>query len=313
MPVIATLIFGGVMVLVAFLYVRSLRDVHFCAGAGWVDELDVILDEHPERISARDALGETPLHKAARYGELEAIRLLVERGADVAAREKVGGTPLHLAAVFGHARAVTRLVELGADMEAKDDSGCTPLAMAVMGGYEDVVAALERAGADTTTPPAFLRLETGDLSTLLTPDDPLMRAATKRAQASMPTLRALFPSSPEDAYVGFWFRTDKGREEHLWGEVLSLTDTSVELRVKTPPVTHSGAFEKVRSAPIAEISDWQFEQRDGRLRGGFSLQAVYHRLKQRLGKLPPDLATHEGRFVDDALASMLVEAGESRG
>lgn len=61
--------------------------------------------------------GETPLHFAAKKGDINLIYLLVENGADVNARDSMGRTPLFY--VFtGNPEAANLLLYLGADVEA---------------------------------------------------------------------------------------------------------------------------------------------------------------------------------------------------
>eukprot|EP00959_Pyramimonas_sp_CCMP1952_P307843 6442930-Pyramimonas_sp.AAC.1 len=50
-----------------------------------------------------------------RNGHVDAVRALVELGADCNVRNADGSTLLHLAAACGHADVVGALVELGAD------------------------------------------------------------------------------------------------------------------------------------------------------------------------------------------------------
>ena len=69
----------------------------------------------------------TPLHSAARDGNLARIRALAEGGADLEAREHLGRTPLYIAAQWGRTDAVRLLIERGARVDARDRWGHTPL------------------------------------------------------------------------------------------------------------------------------------------------------------------------------------------
>ena len=73
-------------------------------------------------------MGWRPLHHAIyeKRANLEAIRALVQNGADVNGRDKHMRTPLHRAAQFGYANAVRLLVSLGAQPNARDENGLTP-------------------------------------------------------------------------------------------------------------------------------------------------------------------------------------------
>ena len=60
-------------------------------------------------IMSRDKAGDTALHEAARYGQLECARLLVGAGADAAKRNKQGKTALEVARTMGKAEVATFL------------------------------------------------------------------------------------------------------------------------------------------------------------------------------------------------------------
>ena len=63
------------------------------------------------------------LHDAVEDGDVEAVRQLVEEGADVEAQDADGDRPLHLAAQDGHLEVVRVLVEAGANVEAQAPNG----------------------------------------------------------------------------------------------------------------------------------------------------------------------------------------------
>ena len=68
-----------------------------------------------------DAEGTTPLIEAAKHGDLETIKNLVEQGAKLEQGDKWGGTALILASYHGKFDAVRLLLELGANINAQVD------------------------------------------------------------------------------------------------------------------------------------------------------------------------------------------------
>ena len=91
------------------------------------------------------------LGEAALRGDAEAVRSLLDRGADVESKTRIGSyTPLHLASRGGHVPVIGLLLEAGANPRAvTTTSGVTPLhlAAASIGGAE-AVAVLLAHGAD---------------------------------------------------------------------------------------------------------------------------------------------------------------------
>lgn len=72
---------------------------HFYAQQGDVDGLKNLQKKNPSLLHKADRNGWQPLHEAARSGSVEAIRLLVDFGADKNARTHggMGMTPLNIA------------------------------------------------------------------------------------------------------------------------------------------------------------------------------------------------------------------------
>jgi ankyrin repeat protein len=116
-----------------------------------------------------DTAGATPFWRAAQSSDTNAMRLLVEHGADPKLATKAGDTPLHAAAGIGWAAnwsvnaplplvdAVKYCVELGNDVNAVDNRGYTPLHGAAYLGNNDMVNYLVSKGAKVDA-----RSKTGD-------------------------------------------------------------------------------------------------------------------------------------------------------
>src|SRR5688500_9982707 len=93
-------------------------DVFDAAAVGRTRGMEELLDAEPHLARAWSADGFTALHYAAFFGQEEAARILLERGAQVevvARNESIRVTPLHSAASGGHAAIVKQLLEAGAD------------------------------------------------------------------------------------------------------------------------------------------------------------------------------------------------------
>ena len=92
---------------------------------------------------------DNPLLDAARRGEVEVVRSLLDGGADVNAARGDGLTALHAAAERGHLDVAKLLISAGAELDAGTRIGrYTPLHLAGRGGHGHVVGALVEAGAD---------------------------------------------------------------------------------------------------------------------------------------------------------------------
>jgi ankyrin repeat protein len=107
-----------------------------------------------------DEDGATAFLRAAQSGDIDLLKLLVERGADPTINTKLGVTPLAVAAGIGWVEGVTRehstektvetvkyLLELGLDPNFQADTGRTPLHGAAHKGATEVVKILVAAGA----------------------------------------------------------------------------------------------------------------------------------------------------------------------
>ena len=79
------------------------------------------------------------LHFAAHLGDVDATKMLFEKGADVNAVEKDKWAPLHIAAEQGHVDVASILLQKGADVNAVQKKNCTALHLAAREGHADVM------------------------------------------------------------------------------------------------------------------------------------------------------------------------------
>ena len=90
-----------------------------------VERVNAMLRDNPELVEERYARGDTALHHAARNGDLEIVKQLVDNGSDVDAIADQGHFPLYCAAGHGHVETTRYLVEKGADLQARLSDGKT--------------------------------------------------------------------------------------------------------------------------------------------------------------------------------------------
>lgn len=108
--------------------------LHIAAEVGDVEVLEYLLDVVGMDIEGGNSHAETPLFVAAAAGNTEAVRFLLERGANVGTQTKEFSgrpyhgmmrstkalTPLHAAVLYCHVEVVRLLLEHGAEVDAMD-------------------------------------------------------------------------------------------------------------------------------------------------------------------------------------------------
>jgi len=93
-------------------------------------KVETLISTEPALVNFKDALGETPLHRAAVGGDENSnmiARLLIDKGADVTAKDHQACTPLHLAAACRYVETAKMLIDHGADIRARTDNGSEPI------------------------------------------------------------------------------------------------------------------------------------------------------------------------------------------
>jgi len=98
-------------------------------------------------IEARDAYGWTALKYAAANGDSESVKALLKKGAAVNVADGHDDTPLMAAAMYGNVDSVKILIEKGADVNKTNKSGDTALTKAISARRNKVVEVLRKAGA----------------------------------------------------------------------------------------------------------------------------------------------------------------------
>ena len=99
-------------------------------------------------VNARDANGDSPLHRAVETGMRRLVQSLLAAGADPQARTRNGETALHLATLHPEPQFADLLLAAKADPRAQNADGESPLHWAALSGHIVVVQRLLARGAD---------------------------------------------------------------------------------------------------------------------------------------------------------------------
>ena len=92
--------------------------------------------------------GDTPLHRAVRFGHVEVVQLLISRGANPSTGNFDGQTPLHLAAEQGGLAILQLLLEVDVPLDIHDNSGAAATHLAAANGHAGALALLLDRGAN---------------------------------------------------------------------------------------------------------------------------------------------------------------------
>lgn len=107
---------------------KDLYPIHRAACEGDISRLELELASSKVSLNAFDDDGWAPIHYACWYGQLAAVKLLLDFGCDIGIRCQNGNlsTPLHFAAGTGRLDISKLLVISGADVFSKDADGQSP-------------------------------------------------------------------------------------------------------------------------------------------------------------------------------------------
>lgn len=145
------------LLMLTFAYINlqaTLTPLHHAARNGDLDEIvnlveSCVYDVNVQNNVGDDADNATPLHHAAATGNYQCVEMLIVLDADVHAVTKQGATPLHCAAANGHVECMRMLLMNGADINAKADDSWTPIFSAVGHGQAESLKELLFHGAIT--------------------------------------------------------------------------------------------------------------------------------------------------------------------
>ena len=86
-----------------------------------------------------DCCGNIPLHRAARYNDVDTIKELLQYGSDINSIDQDENTPLHRAVSCSHMDSVKTLLENRARCDIKNKKGFTVKELVMKTGIRDLI------------------------------------------------------------------------------------------------------------------------------------------------------------------------------
>ncbi|XP_047050536.1 ankyrin repeat, PH and SEC7 domain containing protein secG-like [Lolium rigidum] len=126
---------------------KGITALHLAALKGYLETCRFLVEESGIDVNSVSKTGATPMSYAAREGNVQVMRYLLDRGGDPAMPDERGSTPLHRAAVHGHCEAVRLLLSTGVPVDPVDHRGA-PLHLAASNDHVEVVKVLLEHDAD---------------------------------------------------------------------------------------------------------------------------------------------------------------------
>ncbi|CAM0949228.1 unnamed protein product [Alopecurus aequalis] len=138
----------GIPLTVSSTTYMGMNALHAAGGCGRLPTYQYLVEEVKMDVNKPDASQDySPVEHALNYGNLPAVKYLLDHGADIHQQRSGDLTLLHSAAVNGHSEIVKFLLSRGLDVDALSDVG-TPLTLAALKGYVTIVKILLQHNAD---------------------------------------------------------------------------------------------------------------------------------------------------------------------
>ncbi len=141
------LTFLCVMVLAVSLCAAYAGEIHDAAREGDLDAVRAIVEADPTQLNEKDVRNDTAIHLASIGGHTELVRYLLDAGALIDIGDNENTTALGCVAIHGHMDIAELLIERGAAVDVADDNGNTPLRWAVYNLHGDLARLFIEHGA----------------------------------------------------------------------------------------------------------------------------------------------------------------------
>jgi uncharacterized protein YegJ (DUF2314 family) len=130
------------------------------------------------------------------------------------------------------------------------------------------------------------------------PEAPELSRSVQQARQTMPGFLAEVRRHADGAYIKFPLLTDAGVTEHIWAYVHHYADGVFNVSLTNTPFTQTAAIDQRRDVAEADVEDWQIMTPEGRIKGGYSLRALFEHVERKGIRLNRTMRKQRALFLD---------------
>jgi uncharacterized protein YegJ (DUF2314 family) len=127
---------------------------------------------------------------------------------------------------------------------------------------------------------------------------PELRESVRFAHGSMPYFLEQVEKNTDGAFIKFPILTPRGATEHIWAYVHSYRDGKFNVSLANAPYDKAQTAEGRRDVSAGEVEDWQIMYPDGRIKGAYSLIALFQNREQTGKRLTPKMKKQRAKLID---------------
>ena len=117
--------------------------IHIASANGNNEVINILINKDNTLINEADSMKDTPLHWASIKNQTDTISLLLANGADTKLTNSDGNTVLHYAAMYGDVNTVNVLLEADSSLASvENNEGITPIYYAIIVSDNDILSSL---------------------------------------------------------------------------------------------------------------------------------------------------------------------------
>lgn len=117
--------------------------IHIASANGNNEVINILLNKDNTLINEADSMKDTPLHWASIKNQTDTISLILANGADTKLTNSDGNTVLHYAAMYGDVNTVNVLLEADSSLASvENNEGITPIYYAIVVSDNDILSSI---------------------------------------------------------------------------------------------------------------------------------------------------------------------------